>query len=211
MPLSTPPSSPLSHLLAWLTSPAFLRTLLDAVLSLDIRTLISPSKLRDRGFARGFGDVATGFKQYEADVGVPELVAQARGRVLELGPGVGNQVSYFNMRRVERVFGVEPNAELLPALRAEVARLGVKDRYVVVEAGMEDFAALERAGIREGEMDCVVSLQVLCSVPRPKEVVQKMYRLLKPGGKLLIWEHVACKDPVHRGLQCRSRPHYRIC
>jgi SAM-dependent methyltransferase len=49
-------------------------------------------------------------------------------------------------------------------------------------------------------MDCMVSIQVLCSVPNPPESVQQIWRLLKPGGTF-IFEHVASQDWLTRLVQ----------
>ena len=39
-----------------------------------------------------------------------------------------------------------------------------------------------------------MSVQVLCGVPRPEEMVREMYKLLKPGGQMVIYEHVRSDD-----------------
>lgn len=45
-------------------------------------------------------------------------------------------------------------------------------------------------------MDTVLSVQVLCGVPQPDRVVKEMYRLLKPGGQMIVYEHVKSDDVV---------------
>lgn len=41
-----------------------------------------------------------------------------------------------------------------------------------------------------GVFDTIICVRVLCSVPNPEKVVGDLYSLLKPGGKLLVTEHV---------------------
>ena|ERR1700736_2741437 len=41
----------------------------------------------------------------------------------------------------------------------------------------------------------------LCSVPTPEKVLAALYTLLKPGGQLLIFEHVRSDHPFPRFLQ----------
>jgi hypothetical protein len=43
-----------------------------------------------------------------------------------------------------------------------------------------------------------------CSVPHPEEQARHLYRLLKPGGELLFWEHCRNTDVVTRAVQCES-------
>lgn len=53
-----------------------------------------------------------------------------------------------------------------------------------------------------------------CSLPKLEAQVQNMYRLLKPGGELLFWEHTRSSDVVTRAVQCESlapiMPTFRI-
>lgn len=43
-------------------------------------------------------------------------------------------------------------------------------------------------------MDTVLSIQVLCSVVDVKSVMKEVWKLLKPGGSFVFWEHVRNKD-----------------
>lgn len=43
-----------------------------------------------------------------------------------------------------------------------------------------------------------------CSVSHPEEQARHLYRLLKPGGELLFWEHCRNSDVVTRAVQCES-------
>lgn len=45
-----------------------------------------------------------------------------------------------------------------------------------------------------------------CSLPRLEEQIRHMYRLLKPGGELIFWEHCRNPDPVTRVVQCKILP-----
>lgn len=41
----------------------------------------------------------------------------------------------------------------------------------------------------EGSLDTVLCIQVLCAVNDPKDVMKEVWKLLKPGGKFIFWEH----------------------
>ncbi|KAH8785488.1 S-adenosyl-L-methionine-dependent methyltransferase, partial [Diaporthe sp. PMI_573] len=125
------------------------------------------------------------------------------GIVLDLGPGAGTQLDRFNAARVAHAYGVEPNTAFAPAFndRLRETALGLDGKYTLVPCSVEDGEALARFGVVEGSIDCVVCMQVLCSVPHPEEQARHLYRLLKPGGELLFWEHCRNTDVVTRAVQ----------
>lgn len=45
-------------------------------------------------------------------------------------------------------------------------------------------------------MDTVLSIQVLCSVGDVKTVMRAVWKLLKPGGSFIFWEHEKNRDSV---------------
>jgi 2-polyprenyl-3-methyl-5-hydroxy-6-metoxy-1,4-benzoquinol methylase len=45
-------------------------------------------------------------------------------------------------------------------------------------------------------MDTVLSIQVLCSVRDVKSVMREVWKLLRPGGSFVFWEHVRNNDTV---------------
>lgn len=65
----------------------------------------------------------------------------------------------------------------------------IRDKYKLVAAGIEDSDKLRREGISEGSLDSLLSIQVLCAVQDPKIVMKEVWKLLKPGGKFIFWEH----------------------
>lgn len=138
----------------------------------------------------------------DAMTGVPELIAKAHGTVLELGPGSGTQLPRYDVSKIERVYGVEPNVDLHDALRGNVKKHGLSDMYTIVPCVIEDFDKLKEYGIEAESVDTVTSVQVLCSVPEPEALARGLYKLLKPGGQMLVYEHVKSEDYVSRFVQC---------
>lgn len=144
----------------------------------------------------------------ELETDVPKLVAEAHGTVLEVGPGSGNQLPRYDTSKIERIYGVEPNVNLHDALRSNIKKHGLSDAYTIVPCGLEDLDKLREYGIKPESIDTVVSVQVLCSVPRPAALVKDLYRLLRPGGKLVVYEHVKSQDYISHSVQrMRSRKH----
>lgn len=136
---------------------------------------------------------------------MPALVARAHGVVLELGPGTGNQFERFDAAKLTHVYGVEPNTAFAGAMAERLAATpgGLRDKYTPIFCGVEDSAELAKHGIVPGSLDCVVSMQVLCSVSKPREVARQLYDLLKPGGEMLFWEHQRNEDWLGWAVQCK--------
>jgi len=143
------------------------------------------------------------FAARDEETVVPKLVSQASGIVLELGPGMGSQLPRYDVSKLTKVYGVEPNAELHDALRAKIKACRLDDIYEIVPCGVEDVATLEKHGISLGSIHTVLSVQVQCSVPDPDETLRRLYTLLKPGGQMVIYEHVGSKYPVSRMVQSK--------
>ncbi|ODH19773.1 hypothetical protein ACO22_06098 [Paracoccidioides brasiliensis] len=142
---------------------------------------------------------------------IPPLLAQADGVVLDIGPGTGSQTPFFNNPNLIRMYGAEPCHGLHGDLTAKVESCGLGGKYQILPCGAERtalFPALGREGLLaetetdvvsgkvrcpvqgRGIFDTIVCVRVLCSVPDQRETMRGLYDLLKPGGKLLVCEHV---------------------
>src|SRR3990172_5433943 len=44
--------------------------------------------------------------------------------------------------------------------------------------------------------DTIVTSCTLCSVPRPVQTLQELHRVLRPGGRLLMFEHVRSRQAL---------------
>lgn len=145
------------------------------------------------------------FFENEKETPTPALIASACGIILELGPGSGNQLSRYSKSQITKIYGVEPNTVLHPLLQANVKKHGLSDIYTIVPCGIEDFDRLRTYGLTEGSVDTVVCHQVLCGVPRPEEMAKACYQFLRPGGVMIVKEHVqAVGDPVTIMIQRKS-------
>lgn len=45
-------------------------------------------------------------------------------------------------------------------------------------------------------MDTILSIQVMCAVNDPRPIMKEIWKLLKPGGQFIFWEHGKSKDTV---------------
>ncbi|HEX6460877.1 MAG TPA: class I SAM-dependent methyltransferase [Thermoleophilaceae bacterium] len=110
-----------------------------------------------------------------------DLLASARGRVLEIGAGTGLNVRHYPPGIDELVL-TEPVASMARRLERRAARHDGKPRVVVAPA--------ERLPFPDNAFDTVVSTLVLCTVPEPDQALAEIRRVLKPDGALLFIEHL---------------------
>jgi len=94
------------------------------------------------------------------------------GRLLEVGCGAGTRLTRLRDR------GWDVVGQELDSLAAEVARKTYGLSVIV--------APLESAGFSENSFDAVASNHVLEHVLDPVELLTQSYRLLRPGGNLIV-------------------------
>lgn len=97
---------------------------------------------------------------------------------------------------ITKIYGVEPHPQSAAALRKRVAEVGLDDIYEVIPLGIEslsDPASPHPTTIAPGSVDCIVSVLCLCSIPDQEENIRALYKLLKPGGRWYVYEHVKAK------------------
>lgn len=120
------------------------------------------------------------------------LLADLHGRVLEVGCGAGVNFALYPPT-VAEVIAVEPE----PYLRERAQRAaGPASAAVHVMAGQADRLPLE-----DESVDAIVCSLVLCSVPKQATALQEMRRVLRPGGELRFYEHVAARNRLGFALQ----------
>ncbi|KAH8821357.1 methyltransferase type 11 [Xylogone sp. PMI_703] len=156
---------------------------------------------RDLAFAEWYKELGHHFSDYEATTAVPELVSTASGIVFELGPGTGNQLPRYTVDNIERIYGIEPNPAFINVLHSRIQETSLKDKYTMIIGGLENENLLKEYGIVTDSMDCIVSMQVLCSVKNGPKAVEHLWKLLKPGGTIIFWEHGDSHEWLTRKVQ----------
>ncbi len=114
------------------------------------------------------------------------LLKQARGQVLELGAGTGLNLPHYPDRLDELVL-TEPSPPMVARLERRAHQSGTASSVVAAEA--------ERLPFEDDRFDTVVSTLVLCTVDEPRQAIDEIARVLRPGGKLLFLEHVRAETP----------------
>jgi ubiquinone/menaquinone biosynthesis C-methylase UbiE len=117
-----------------------------------------------------------------------ELLAGARGRVLELGAGTGVNLTHYP-ETIEGLTMIEPDPHMTKRLRDKLAALGKTSEVTVIEAPAESLP------FPDDSFDTAVVTLVLCTVPDQPAALKEIARVLKPDGQLLFLEHVRSRDP----------------
>jgi ubiquinone/menaquinone biosynthesis C-methylase UbiE len=110
------------------------------------------------------------------------LFRNLQGKVLEIGPGAGANLSYYP-KEIHWI-GIEPNPFMVNYLEQEAKRQGIKT--VEFHQGVA-----EQLPVEDNSIDAVVSTHVLCSVRDIQVSLQEINRILKPKGKFIFIEHIA--------------------
>jgi ubiquinone/menaquinone biosynthesis C-methylase UbiE len=137
-------------------------------------------------FARVYGRLAAAGERHGLAEVRAELLAGTTGRVLEVGAGSGSNFAHYPAA-VTQVVAVEPE----PHLRAQAERAA--GRAPVPVTVVDGLAEALPAG--DGEYDTAVVTLVLCSVADPSRALRELHRVLRPGGRLVFWEHVRADRP----------------
>lgn len=127
-----------------------------------------------------------------------DWVPHARGDVLEVGIGSGLNLPFYSSE-VQRLYGLEPSAELQRIAGARAANAGTKVEFL-------SQSAEEPLPLSDRSIDTVVITWTLCSIANPSSALRQMKRVLKPSGVLIFVEHGLAPDPRVSTWQDRLTP-----
>jgi len=127
-----------------------------------------------------------------------KVVPLAEGRVLEVGMGSGLNLPYYDVDKVERVWGLEPSEGMRRRAQENLARSRVEVEWLGLPG--------ERIPLADDSADTVLLTFTLCTIPDFETALAQMRRVLKPGGRLLFCEHGIAPDASVRRWQERINP-----
>jgi phosphatidylethanolamine/phosphatidyl-N-methylethanolamine N-methyltransferase len=111
------------------------------------------------------------------------------GRILNVGVGTGLELPYFD--KSHEVIGVDISEPMLRKAQERVDReklVNIKGLCVMDGANLS-FA--------DNSFDCVVAQFVITTVPQPEKTLDEFARVLKPGGEIVLVNHIGAE----RGLR----------
>jgi ubiquinone/menaquinone biosynthesis C-methylase UbiE len=124
------------------------------------------------------------------------VCAQASGEVLEIAVGTARNLPFYPADI--RLTGVE----LSPAM-IEVAQKRAADLNRQIDLHVGDAEALEFA---DESFDTVICTYSLCTIPDDRAAVREAKRVLRPGGKFVLAEHVRSPVGIVRAIERLIEP-----
>jgi len=129
------------------------------------------------------------------------LLSTARGRLLDVGAGTGANLIHYPSA-VDCVVLLDPDPGMLARAAARPPIPGTSVELRVGNAESLPFDA--------EEFDAVVFTLSLCTVNDPAVALAEAARVMGPGGRLLVLEHVRSRDPRLAAWQDRLAPVQRV-
>lgn len=114
------------------------------------------------------------------------LFREMKGKTLFVAVGTGIDVRHFPPQL--NVTAIDINDAML---RKALPRA----RQYAGHLGLLQASALELC-FADGVFDTVVTSCTLCSVPRPVQALRELHRVLRPEGRLLMFEHVRSRQTL---------------
>jgi ubiquinone/menaquinone biosynthesis C-methylase UbiE len=121
----------------------------------------------------------------------PWVCGRAVGEVLEVAVGTGRNLAFYPDG--VRLTGIDWSPAMLGIAREHAARLGRDADLRQGDAQALDFP--------DSSFDTVLCALGLCAIPDDRRAVTEMARVLRPGGRLLLLDHVVASSPALRAGQ----------
>lgn len=139
-----------------------------------------------------------------------QMVAQAKGRVLEVGIGNGTNLPFYT-QQAEQIIGLEPcvavvekaKKRLQKAADSGALKVGT-ERYKFIVGGGEQME------FEDASFDTAIACLVFCTIPQAQKAAEEVFRVLKPGGSLLFFEHVRYPEGKMQRLQEFINPAWKV-
>jgi len=115
------------------------------------------------------------------------------GRILEVGVGTGLSLPDYSW--TNRIVGVDLSAPMLRRAKARALehRLTNVDGLAVMDA--------QRLGFQDGVFDVVVAQYVITAVPNPEATLDEFARVLKPGGEIILVNHLGAESGLRAAFE----------
>jgi ubiquinone/menaquinone biosynthesis C-methylase UbiE len=119
------------------------------------------------------------------------VCSQASGEVLEVATGTGRNIAFYPPD--VHLTGIDFSPQMLQVAQDRARALGR-----TVELRLGDAQALD---LPDASFDTVVCTLSLCAIPDERRAIAEMKRVLRPGGRLLLLDHVAGSGWWVRAIQ----------
>jgi phosphatidylethanolamine/phosphatidyl-N-methylethanolamine N-methyltransferase len=135
------------------------------------------------------------------DAGRKASIAAAErvgGRILEVGVGTG--ISLPDYARTNRLVGIDISAPMLRKAQERVAQYGLTnvDALAVMDA--------KHLAFPDNAFDVIVAQYVITAVPDPEATLDEFARVLKPGGEIILVNHIGAEGGLRKAFELAFAP-----
>ena len=129
----------------------------------------------------------------EAIIAAERVCGAKGGRILEVGVGTGISLPDYNP--INRIVGVDLSEPMLRKAqeRVRTLSLGHVDGLSVMDA--------ERMALPDQSFDVVVAQFVITAVPHPEATLDEFARVIKPGGEIILVNHIGAESGPRRWFE----------
>jgi phosphatidylethanolamine/phosphatidyl-N-methylethanolamine N-methyltransferase len=122
-----------------------------------------------------------------------EAAERVGGRILDVGVGTG--ISLPDYRRSNRLVGVDYSEPMLRKAQQRVItqRLDHVEGLAVMDA--------QHLAFRDGVFDVAVAQYVITAVPDPEGTLDELARVVRPGGEIILVNHIGAEAGLRSALE----------
>jgi phosphatidylethanolamine/phosphatidyl-N-methylethanolamine N-methyltransferase len=135
------------------------------------------------------------------DHGRQSTIAEADkigGRILDVGVGTGLSLSDYS--RSTKICGVDISEPMLRKAQSRVRALGLNNVETLAVMDAKNLAFADAC------FDAVVAQYVITAVPDPEGALDDFIRVLKPGGELILVNHIGAESGPRRAFEFAFAP-----
>lgn len=106
--------------------------------------------------------------------------------ILEVGVGTGKNMPFYPPEA--QVTAVDISKKMLAQARKQAQQLGLEVDLRTMDVQLLDFP--------DDSLDAAVATFVFCSVPDPVLGLKELARVVRPGGQIILLEHMRARHPI---------------
>lgn len=126
------------------------------------------------------------------------VVRKVTGNTLEIGAGTGANVAHYQSGITVTAIDLRPTHIMAAARKAHQRSPGFEFSAACANAQHLPFP--------DDTFDTVLGTLVFCSIAQPQDALAEIRRVLRPGGQLILLEHVRGRTPFTRRLTDGLQP-----
>ena len=129
------------------------------------------------------------------------ILSKVKGDVLEIGFGTGLNLAHYP-ELVSNITAIDTVVHMSEKVKG---RIECSSKTIIFET-----MSAENLSFEDNKFDSVVSTFTFCSITDTEKAISEIYRVLKPGGRLLFLEHGINPDKKVNRMQNFINPVFKV-